>query len=253
MNTAGKNYLVSFESLNNVPNMPILKNLPTTLLLLTILVAPCFAQRVQVTGGSRSVKDEKIEGYEASLVGATNEISNALNKYLKAIGKPKQSGQTITVSEPTLHGIQYGNPIAAIVKDDGLSTLVWLGMSPNGLSKEQQGDVKKELEKTLYDFGVQFYRTKIQVQVDESTRAVQAVDKQQQKLINEGKALSVKLEDRKREKLQLEKSLESNKAEQDMLLKKIEQNKHQQDSIAIAAQQVKKVMDMHKEKQRKIN
>jgi hypothetical protein len=51
----------------------------------------------------------------------------------------------------------------------------------------------------------------------------------------------------------LEKSLENNKTENQELLKRIEQNKKAQDSVAVAAEQIKKVVEMHKERQRKVN
>jgi hypothetical protein len=105
----------------------------------------------------------------------------------------------------------------------------------------------------MHDFGVKFYREKIQVQIDESLRAAQAVDKQQQKLTNENKNLNVKLEDNKREKIQLEKSIENNKLANADLLKKIAKNKHDRDSVALAGVQIKKVMEAQKEKQRKVN
>ena len=113
--------------------------------------------------------------------------------------------------------------------------------------------LNKELEKLMKDFGIKFYRDQIQVQIDESLRATQAVEKQQQRLLNENKSLSAKLEDNKREKVQLEKSIENNKVETVTLIKKLEQNKKTQDSVAVADEQIKKVVEMHKERQRKVN
>jgi hypothetical protein len=79
------------------------------------------------------------------------------------------------------------------------------------------------------------------------------VEKQQQRLTTENKNLGLKLENNQKEKLQLEKSLETNKLENQNLLLKIEQNKKSQDSVAVAAEQIKKVVEMHQERQKKIN
>ncbi len=100
---------------------------------------------------------------------------------------------------------------------------------------------------------MKFYRDKIQVQIDESVRASNAVDKQQQRTLNENQSLNSKLEYNKREKVRLEKALADNKAEYELLLKKIEQNIKAQDSIKVVSGQVKKVVDMHKERQSKVN
>jgi hypothetical protein len=78
------------------------------------------------------------------------------------------------------------------------------------------------------------------------------VEKQQMRLVNQNKDLENKIEGNKREKIQLEKSLKNNKVELMTLTKKLEENKKAQDSVAIATEQIKKVVEMHKERQRKI-
>ena len=105
----------------------------------------------------------------------------------------------------------------------------------------------------IHDFGVSFHRDKIQKQVDESVRASEAVEKQQQRLNNQNRDLSTKIEDNKREKIQLEKSFEKNKLEFETLSKRLEKNKKDQDSVAVAGEQIKKVIELHKERQRKVN
>jgi hypothetical protein len=152
-----------------------------------------------------------------------------------------------------VNGLAYSQPLFASVKSNGTKSTAWIGINSKTWNKADAEKINKELEKIMYDFGVKFYRDRIQGQVDESLRAVQAVEKQQQRLVNENKNLNTKLEDNKREKLQLEKSLENNKLEYESLLLKIEQNKKAQDSVAVAREQVKKVVEIHREKQRKVN
>jgi hypothetical protein len=89
--------------------------------------------------------------------------------------------------------------------------------------------------------------------VDESLKALQAVERQQQRLTTENRNLTIRLENNEKEKVQLEKSLEVNKLEHLSLLTKIDQNKKSQDSVAVAAEQIKKVIELHKEKQKKVN
>ncbi|HTJ52515.1 MAG TPA: hypothetical protein VL443_23810, partial [Cyclobacteriaceae bacterium] len=102
-------------------------------------------------------------------------------------------------------------------------------------------------------FGVQFYRDKIQEQIDESNRALSAVERQQQRFSNQNRDLNMKLEDNKREKIQLEKSLVDNKTEYETLLKKIEKNKKDQDSLITSNEQIKKVIEAQKARQGKVN
>ena len=211
-----------------------------------------IGQTVKVKKEKANVKGEHLDGFEVELEAPFAEVSAYYIKFLRTVGKLKQS-DGLVVNEPNVNGLAYTLPLFAQVKDNQSKATAWIGINPKEWSKADAEKINKELEKTMYDFGVKFYRDKIQVQVDESLRAVQAVEKQQQRLINENKSLTTKLEDNKREKLQLEKSLENNKLENESLLLKIEQNKKAQDSVAIAGQQVKKVVEIHRDKQRKVN
>jgi len=80
-----------------------------------------------------------------------------------------------------------------------------------------------------------------------------AVAKQQQRMLNQNKDLTLKLSNNEQEKTQLEKSLEANKLENAALKIRLEKNKKAQDSLVNSTDQIKKVMELHKEKQRKIN
>ncbi len=225
-----------------------------TLLFVALFISLlALGQTVKVKKENARIKGENIEGFEIECEGAYADVNASFVKYLKTIGKVKQSGSEITINEPTFNSTNYGVPVLASTKEKGKNTAAWIGIKTSDWPAESVDKVNKELEKLLYEFGVKFYRDKIQVQVDESLRASQAVEKQQQKLVNQNKDLNTKLEDNKREKIQLDKSIENNKLEFETLLKKIEKNKHDQDSISIAGEQIKKVIEMHKVRQSKVN
>ena len=128
-----------------------------------------------------------------------------------------------------------------------------MGIRPEEWAEGDLDKCNKALEKMIYDFAVQYNQDKIQKEIDESVTALNAVEKQQQRLLTENKNLTMKLEDNKREKLQLEKSLENNKVTYETLLLNIETNKHAQDSVALAGVQIKKMMEAQKEKKKKVN
>jgi hypothetical protein len=227
----------------------------TLILIVNVVMISTFAdaQTVKVKKESARIKGENVEGYEVELEGTVAEVNASFIKYLKTNGKVKQGDGIITISEPTLNGSSYKFPVFAVTKDKGKNATAWIGIRVADWPKDDATKANQELEKTAHEFGVKFYRDKIQLQIDESLQASQAVDKQQQKLVNENKNLNTKLEDNKREKIQLEKSLENNKLENETLLKKIEKNKHDQDSVSVVGGQIKKVVEMQKEKQRKVN
>jgi hypothetical protein len=219
---------------------------------LIILSFNIFAQTVKVKKESTRIKSENTDGFEVELQGTEEEVQSALNKLMKTFGKTKSSDNTIAVAEPLVLGKKYLSPVYALTKVQANTTSAWIGIKKNEWPADADV-INQELEKTLYDFGVNFYRDKIQKQVDEATRASLAVERQQQRMLNQNKELTTRLEDNKREKLQLEKQLEENRIEFETLTKKLAQNKKDQDSVAIAGGQIKKVVEMHKDRQIKVN
>lgn len=218
------------------------------LLLSTLLVA----QTVKVKKESARIKGENTEGVAVDLKAAGEEISGSLLKYLKSLGKVKQNEGVFVLTDAMIYGNPYAGPVYAVVKNNDSDGQAWLGIIGSEWSSGNIEKINAELEKLVYDFGVKFYRDKIQTQIDESTRALLAVEKQQQRFSNENKNLNVKLEGNKQEKIRLEKSIVENKTEYESLLRKIEKNKKDQDSIVMVAEQVKKVVEMHKDRQRSV-
>jgi hypothetical protein len=180
-------------------------------------------------------------------------VEAALAKEVKTLGKSKENENYRVVGEPIVKGITYTQPIFAMTKQVGNIVSAWIGIKKDDWKEKEAEEVNRELENMIHNFGVNFYRERIQKQIDESVRAQQAVDKQQQRLVNQNKDLNSKVESNKKEKIRLEQSLVDNKLEMESLLKRLEQNKKDQDSIAVASEQIKKMVEMHREKQRSIH
>lgn len=212
-----------------------------------------FCQTVKVKKETARIKNTYADGFEVELLATTEEVESALAKFMKSFGKTKNGENYIMVSEPTIQGIKYTAPVYAVTKQVGNIVSAWVGIESNDWSKNDMQGVNKDLEKLLRDFGVNFYREQIQKQIDESSRASEAVVRQQQRLQNQNRDLNNKIENNKREKMQLEKSLGDNKLELETLIKRLEKNQKEQDSVAVAGEQIKKVVEMNKERQRRVN
>jgi|SRR5688500_10691333 len=219
-------------------------------LLVALLPLVSQGQTVHVEKRSSRVNGENIPGYMVALSSPETEVRNALEKYLKLLGKTKHSDDVLTTAEPLIAGNKYMMSVYATTRQVGTTTAAWIGMNYEG---GEESTVSRDLEKLVYNFGVSFYRDKIQLQVDESMRALQTVERQQSRLVNQNKDLTNKIESNKREKIELEKSLVENKAQLEDLTKKLQANIKAKDSIAIATEQIRKVVEMHKERQQKIN
>ena len=214
-----------------------------------------LAQKVTVASSqTEKVKSESIEGYSTELEGKKDEVNNQWIKFLRDIGKVRQSSDPVTISEPVFNGLVFSKgTIYSITRDRGEKTSVWLGIIPAQWEANNVDRINDELEKAVYRFGVKYYRDKIQLQIDEAQEALDAVEKQKQRIANQTKDQTIQLSNNEQEKIQLEKSIESNKFENAVLKVKLENNKKAQDSLAQAGVQIQKVKQMHLERQRKVN
>jgi hypothetical protein len=213
-----------------------------------------YAQKVEVNKKSEKIKGETAEGYATTLEGKKEAVAAAWGRFLKDLGKVKSGGDYQYIENPALGGTVYTTGII-YGKTDGNEekTVVWMGIKAAEWTVNDISLVESPIEKLVYQFGVKFYRDKIQAQIDEGQQASDAVVRQQQRLVNQNKDLNTKLVNNGQQKIQLEKSIEANKLENLVLLQKIENNKKSQDSVKNAGETIKKIIELHKERQRKVN
>jgi hypothetical protein len=224
------------------------------LCLLPIVFSVAHAQTVVVNKSDDRIKGESIAGFSVVLEGKQEDIKTAWLRFLKEVGKVKNMGNYWTISQPVLNGTSYPMGVVyATATGSEQKQKVWIGAKEGDWEADKMSDVMKDLESTAHRFGVQFYRDQIQQQINEAQKAVDAVEKQQQRLLNQSKSLNQKLADNDIEKIKLEKALEANKLENLALLTQIENNKKAQDSVAQAAVQIKKVVEAHQQRQNKVN
>lgn len=219
------------------------------------LMLPLWAQTVTVQKQTAKIRSEEATGFGTELTGKKDAIANAWSKFLKDIGKTKVTGgEYQPITDPVVDGTVYASGILyGTINGTEEKTKVWLGLLEAEWKVNDIEIVNKELEQMVYRFGVKFYRDQIQLQIDEAERAVEAVEKQAQRLASESKTLSNKLTNNEQQKVQLQNALKENELEHLVLEQKIINNKKSQDSLAQTAIQVKKMVEVHKERQRKVN
>ncbi len=213
------------------------------------------AQSVTVKNQKQRLKGENVDGFAVDLEGKKSDVSASLTRYLKEVGKIKfLSSDPLVITDPVFNGNVYAKKsIYAFITESGNVVSAWLGIKPSEWDSKDVEMINKQLERMAKEFGVRFNREKAQGQIDETQQALDAVDKQSIRFINQGKDLTNKLANNELQRIKLEKELEANKLENAALKIKIENNKKAQDSIANAAVQIKKVKETQLEKLRKIN
>lgn len=222
---------------------------------LTFFCSTSWAQTVTVKPTSEKVKGDKLEGFSTELEGKNSDINSQWSKFLKDIGRVKLfSSDPMVITEPNFNGTVYPKGILyGHIFENGSITRVWLGIQPKDWEEKDVEFANKQLEKLVYQFGIQFHRSKVQAQINETKEASDAVEKQKQRLVNQNKDMTIQLGNNEQEKIHLDKAVDANKLEHEALIIKLERNKKAQDSLANVSEQIKKVMTTHQDRLRKIN
>ncbi len=227
-----------------------------TLLVVSIFVfVSAQAQTVVVKKQSEKIKGESLEGFGVDVEGKKSDAANTLTKILKEHGKIKfLSADPIIVTNPMLSGALYEKGILyATAKENNATTTLWIGTKASDWQGTDAETIDKQLEKLVYQTGIQFYRDQVQAQIDQTQQAADAVAKQISRTISQGQDLVKKLENNGQEKIKLENAIEFNKLENAVLKVKIENNKKAQDSLVSATANIQQMKQVHEDRLRKIN
>jgi len=208
-----------------------------------IISASGFAQSIQVESQSLEIEGKATSGYQVVLHAAEDEVRTSLSRFAKTLGRSRTANNVITIAEPTIDERKMSEPLFVATQVVAGTTAAWFG---------SRGDYADDLRDLAYHFGVTFHRERIQAQIDESMRALQAVERQQSKLTAQQRDLLQRIEANKREKEQLQQALVNNSREWEALKQRVANNSKAQDSVATAAEQIRRVVEMHRERQRNV-
>jgi hypothetical protein len=218
------------------------------------VVFTAYGQKVTVNKKGERIKGESTEGYGTTLEGKKEEVAAAWSKYIRVLGKVKAGSDYQFIEMPAMGGTVYTSGVLyARASGNAESGSVWMGIRPDEWTVNDIKIVEESVKDLVYQFGIKFYKDKIQAQINEAQEALNIVVRQQQRLVTENNSLHSKLVSNEQQRIQLEKSLEANKLEKLVLDQKIVNNKKAQDSVAAATLPIKKVVETHQERLRKVN
>jgi hypothetical protein len=211
-----------------------------------------FGQTVVVKKEKQKIKNDNIYCFTTTLDGNAEDVNNALVKFLKGYGKPKQQEEAIVLAECIVNGQAYSRPLYGGSRQAGVGGQAWIGVNLKEWATDSTMIVNR-LEAMVKEFGVNFYRDKIQVQIDEAQRAVDIVNRQQQRTLNEQQSIQQKIENNKKDYQQLLKDIQKNRADSAALVVRMSVNKAGTDSLRTVSEKVRQALMFQKERQGKVN
>ncbi|GCC50860.1 hypothetical protein SanaruYs_10790 [Chryseotalea sanaruensis] len=200
----------------------------------------------------QKIKNDNIYSFATTLDASVEDVNGALLKFLKNYGKPKQQDEAIVLAECIVNGKAFSKALYGNTRQAGAATYAWIGVNLNEWAADSAMVVGR-LEAMVKEFGVNFYRDKIQVQIDEAQRAVDIVSRQQQRTLNEQQSIQQKIESNKKEYQQLLKAIQKNRSDSVALVLRLNKNTASTDSLRTVADKVKQAVVFQKERQGKVN
>jgi hypothetical protein len=211
-----------------------------------------FGQTVVVKQEKQKIKNDNIYSFSTTLDANAEDVNSALLKFLKNYGKPKQQEDAIVLAECIINGQAFTKALYGGTRQANAATHAWIGVNLKDWATDSAMVVTR-LEAMVKEFGVNFYRDKIQVQIDEAQRAVDIVSRQQQRTLNEQQSIQQKIENNKKEYQQLLKAIQKNRSDSVALVLRLDKNKASTDSLRVVSDKVKQALVFQKERQGKVN
>jgi hypothetical protein len=110
------------------------------------------AQSIEAKKETSRIEGKNVTGYQVDIQGVAKEADNSLAKYLKALGKTRQSGDYITVAEPLISGKKYDGMLYATTRTAGAKNAAWMAIVVSGADESAENDAV--VKKLAHDFGV---------------------------------------------------------------------------------------------------
>ena len=211
------------------------------------------AQHVVVAPSIVRITNIKCGGYKTALEGTTEQVTEALKKELRNLGKMRERNTYFHITEVKLGGEYFENVnFYAELKPGETKQIVWFGVDSTGMSGDTRDFINGELEKLTYHFGVNFYKGLVQAEIDESSTAEQFTVRKIKRLERELESLKTQLEDNEKELIRLEQEIEANKLQHLVLEQKITDNVADHEESMKSLEKIQKVIEAQRKKQEAI-
>jgi len=197
-----------------------------SILFFLIISLPTRSQTVEIAAELRLVNEKSCSGYVSKLSLPASKVANYLKKWLSDYGKNEGKKKTYAYYEAKVIGMtELVSIYAQIDKNGKESSEVWLGIL-NG-----KGESHNEARKMLYDLVLHIYLT-------EADKAIADAQRDYDKAMNEGIALTDKLQANGTNKIKFQSDLEKAKHEEEKLERHLEHAKKKTERLKEALNNV---------------
>lgn len=210
-------------------------------------------QQYDIKKEAQRVNNKKYDGVSSVIDAEFAKVEQFWLDYLKENGKLRRKRNYYQLTEFSVRDLGVDTiSYVTRVESANSASLVWLAPFDNGLSDEDIVTLNQDLEKILKMATRGYYVSEVQEKIDEAEAAAVAVSKNHQKLLYDSEKLATDLEGAEELKTDLQARLEETELKIRVLNQLIIDNKVAIDSVYNDLEQVKKVIEAHKDSMKKI-
>ena len=223
-----------------------------TAVFLSFVFLNMFGQEIEVKEYNAKILENRYPGFRVRISGNADHVESFLKKTLREAGKMRERNTYFQITDMNLNGNYFEdrNFYAQINSQETFHS-VWVGVDTTGLGSSSVA-LLSDIENFVYDLGINFYKSEVQQEIDESEKAEQFMLRQQNRLNRDSVSLQNQLQSNEKELIRLQEAIEANKIEHEELLKKIETNHNELDNSIISLDKIRKTLDVQRKKKDKI-
>lgn len=225
------------------------------IILFTVLMTPVSlaAQEIAIQDETKRINGTTLSGYSSTIKGDFNDILNEwtknINEYQLRRRRNYMEMNEMSFPEVTPNTFKVFTTVNRVDS----SAIIWIGFAEDISDEDNSERLQDALFNFLYKFSFDYNKQKIQKDIEEAERAATFTSRKHNRLIQEQKNLELKLTDARNEKRRLEATLEELQLEVQVLMQKIEDNQLEQTKVYQDLEQIKKVLEKHKERLKEID
>lgn len=225
-----------------------MKNCFATLISL-VLYGFSFSQAIEIKEDVEKINGERYPGFSTKVSADVYKLENSVKMVLRDLGKMRERNTYFTITDVEIGGIEYGerNFYAEIKRSDAIHTF-WFGVDTTAIVSQDWDYLSSSMKSFTYNFVIDFYKSLVQEEIDESLQAESYMVKKQKRLIKNKTDMEDELLKNKEDLIDLQNAIEENKLRHEVLVQKIKDNSFEQDSTLISLEKIRQVIKIKEQK-----
>lgn len=225
--------------------------------IITVFLGLGFAhgQEIMAKEDTQTIEGTEFAGYEINVEGDLDDHQDRWMRLLRNKGKVRKRSSRYSIEDFVLPQVTESllDGYTQFKQERDTTITIWLGIDVSALSDDEPQAVLGEVKGMLENYVLEYRKSLVLDDIQDAERAAAFTSRQHQRLIQNLENLKIRLLDAENEKRRLEENLKTMELEIEVLKQRIVNNEADQETTLEELEQIRKVLEMHKERLKKLN